>query len=95
MFWGDTNFVQQRLGDAVEDLTFDRDHMLVPALSPQHFRANIERSAGPILKLVEGLSATSPERLREFRQEFDAVVTQYHRDNLVRQDYLLTRAKKI
>lgn len=95
ILWGDITFVQQQLGDAVEDIVFDRDHMLVPALSAQHFRLNIERSAGPIIKLVEGLSATSPERLNEFRQAFDAVVTQYHRDNLVRQDYLMTRARKI
>lgn len=95
MLWGDASFVQQQLGDAVEDIIFDRDHMLVPALSPQHFRMNIERSAGPIIKLVEGLSSTSPERLHEFRQAFDAVVKQYHRDNLVRQGYLMTRARKI
>ena len=95
MFWGDINFVQQRLGNAVQDLMFDRGHLLVPALSVQHFRLNIERSAGAIPKLVEDLAASNPERLREFRQEFDAVVTQYHRDNLVRQDYLMTRARKI
>jgi SAM-dependent methyltransferase len=95
MLWGDVSFVQQRLGDAVRDLVFDRGHLLVPALSAPHFRLNIERSAGAIPKLVEGLAATNPERLREFRQEFDAVVTQYHRDNLVRQDYLMTRARKV
>lgn len=94
ILWGDINVVQQRLGEFVEDLFFDRAHLLVPALSAQHFRRNIERSAGPTIKLVETLSATNPERLREYRREFDAVVAQYFRDNLVRQDYLLTRARK-
>jgi hypothetical protein len=69
--------------------------LLVPALSAQHFRANIERSAGPTIKLVQTLAATNPERLQEYRREFDAVVTQYFRDNLVRQDYLMTRARKV
>lgn len=68
--------------------------MLSPALSPQHFRANIERTAGPILKLIEQLSATNPEALQAFRQEFDAIVAEYLNDNIVRQDYLLTRAIK-
>lgn len=95
MLWGDTNIVKQRLGSAVQDLLFDRGHLLVPALSVAHFRLNIERSAGAIPKLVEVLAATNPEGLREFRREFDAVVAQYHRDNLVRQDYLMTRARKI
>jgi SAM-dependent methyltransferase len=93
--WGDINTVQQRLGDAVEDLFLDRGHLLVPALSIQHFRMNIERSAGPTIKLVETLSATNPDGLREYRREFDAIVARYYRDNLVRQDYLLTRARKV
>ncbi len=95
VLWGDPTVVRQRLGSAVEDIVFDRDCMLVPALSPQHFRANVERSAGPVVKMVEHLSASDPERLRAFRQKFDAIASQYHHDNQVRQDYLLTRARKI
>jgi len=95
ILWGDISVVRQRLEGAVEDLFFDRGHMLVPALSAQHFRLNIERAAGPTIKLVQMLSATNPERLDEFRREFDVVVTQYYRDNLVRQDYLMTRARKV
>jgi SAM-dependent methyltransferase len=95
VLWGDPNVIRERLGSAVEDIVFDRDFMLVPALSPQHFRANLERSAGPTIKLIELLAATDPERLRAFRQEFDAIVGQYLQDNLVRQGYLLTRARKI
>jgi len=95
VLWGDPNIVRQRLGNAVEDVMFDREYMLVPALSPQHFRSNVERSAGPMIKMVQSLSAADPNRLRAFRQEFEAVVAQYLRDNVVRQDYLLTRARKI
>ena len=95
VLWGDPGVVRQRLGTAVADIVFDRACVLVPALSPQHFRANVERAAGPIVKMVEGLSVTDPERLDAFRQEFDAIVAQYRRDNVVRQDYLLTRARKV
>ena len=95
MLWGDPNVIRERLGSAVRDITFDRECMLVPALSPQHFRGNVERAAGPLVKLVESLSATDPARLAQLRKEFDAAVVPYHRDNVVRQDYLMTRATKV
>jgi SAM-dependent methyltransferase len=95
ILWGDISVVQQRLGTAVADLFFDRGHLLVPALSAQHFRSNIERTAGPTIRLVQTLAATNPERLQEYRREFESVVSQYHRDNQVRQDYLMTRARKV
>jgi hypothetical protein len=76
------------------DIVFDRDCMSVPALSPQNFRMNLERAAGPMVKTVELLSGTDPGRLYGFRQEFDAIVANYFRDNIVQQGYVLTRATK-
>src|SRR5947209_1476517 len=58
-WWGDPTFVRERLGSAVSDLVFDRASMLVPALSPQHNAAFTERSGGPLVKVVEMLSATA------------------------------------
>jgi SAM-dependent methyltransferase len=95
MLWGDPQIVTQRLGGAVADIVFDRDSILVPALTPQHFRMVIEGSAGPIIKMIEALSASDPERLESYRAEFDAIVSQYMRDNQIKQDYLLTRARKV
>lgn len=69
--------------------------MLVPALSIPHYRTMFERTAGPVLKLVEQLTASDPARLSEFRREYEALAAEYFQDNLVRQDYLLTRATKI
>ncbi|MBZ5686809.1 MAG: class I SAM-dependent methyltransferase [Acidobacteriia bacterium] len=93
--WGDPQIVIQRLGQVVTEIVFDRDSILVPALSPQHFRANIERAAGPVIKMVQTLSASQPERLEAYRAEFDVIVSEYLRDNLVQQGYLLTRARKL
>ena len=95
ILWGDPNVIRERLGSAVRDIVFDRDCMVVPALSPQHFRGNAERAAGPMVKLVESLSASDPAKLAELRKEFDAAVVPYHQDNVVRQDYLMTRATKV
>lgn len=92
--WGDPGVVAQRLGKLVKDIIFDRATMLVPALSPQHFRMTLERTAGPLIKVIESLAA-EPEKLASFRGEFEALIGEYYEMNTVRQDYLLTRATKI
>jgi hypothetical protein len=92
--WGDPNVIRERLGKAVTHITFDRDRMSVPALSPQHHREMFERTAGPVIKLVELLTATDPAKLADFRREYEALVAQYIDDNIARQDYLLTRGTK-
>jgi len=93
--WGDPLIVRARLGTAVRDVVFDRAAMEVPALSPQHMRALTERTAGPILKLVEMLGAKDPTALEAFRREYDALTSEYFSDNAVRQGYLMTRAVKV
>jgi SAM-dependent methyltransferase len=95
MLWGDPKIVEQRLGDGVEQIKFQRAAMLVPALSLAHFRTNVERAAGPVIKLIEMLSATDPGKLASFRAEFEGIVAPYYKDNLVRQDYLMTAARKV
>jgi hypothetical protein len=52
----------------------------------------MERSVGPMQKLVESLAA-DPQTLERFRAEFDALAAPYHFDNQMHQDYLLTRAQ--
>jgi len=93
--WGDPTVIRERLGSAVRALTFDRAVMLVPALSPQHNREMLERTAGPARKVVESLSASDPEKLAVFRREYEAIVAEYLEDNVLRQDYLMTRAIKV
>ena len=78
----------------VRDIVFDRATILVPTLTPQHHRMNMERTAGPVLKLVESLAANDPPRLAAFRREYDALAAEYFEHNMVRQDYLMTRAAK-
>src|ERR1700676_2420552 len=69
--WGAPHVIHERLGAAVRDIIFDRATVLVPALSVAHHRAMTERTAGPVLKLVESLSLSDPARLRAVRQEYD------------------------
>ena len=91
--WGDPNLVRQRLGDAVKDLSFDRDVMIFPALSPQHYRKGMEETLGPMVKLVASLEH-QPDKLAAFRLELDAFIASHHDGNAVRQHYLMSRAIK-
>jgi hypothetical protein len=68
--------------------------MLTPALSPAHNRVIIERTAGPLVKLVSTLEKEDPAKLAEFRREYDALVAEYWKDNQVHQQFLMTRAVK-
>ena len=95
VLWGDPRIIQERLGNKVKEIVFDRECMLVPVLSPQLHRANGERTIGPLIKLVETLSTSDPAKLAEFRSEAEALAAEYLEGNILRQGYLLTRATKI
>jgi SAM-dependent methyltransferase len=92
--WGNPAIVTERLAAGFEAPFFMRGTMNFPALSVQHFRLFIERSVGPMQKLVESL-ATDARKLSAIRAEFDDLMLPYYADNLVRQDYLLTRTKAL
>lgn len=92
--WGDKAIVLDRLGNAVRDVVFETGVMLAPALSPQHFRTFTEKTAGPVIKLVEMYEKSDPARLAEFRREYDELAARYFKDNAMHQEYLATRAIK-
>lgn len=90
--WGSPAVIAERLAAGFETPFFARGAMVIPALSLGHYRLVMEQSVGPIQTLVESLAA-EPEKLAAFRAELEALVAPYYADNLVHQDYLLTRAK--
>jgi SAM-dependent methyltransferase len=92
--WGDQKIVRERIGSAARDIAFERGTMLVPALSLQHFRTVTERTAGPVIKLIENLSASDPAKLAKFRREYDAIAAEYFDGNTVKQEFMITRATK-
>ena len=93
--WGDPGIVRDRLGTTVRDLSFDRARIFAPALSARHYCDWMERTAGPLLKLVPLLRATDPARLETFRRELEALAADYLEHNQIRQGYLLTRGIKL
>ena len=92
--WGDPNIIRQRLGTGVKDILFDRARMTIPALSVQHQRLAAEKSGGAVVRLIASLQ-NDPAKLEQFRKEYDVLASEYFEDNLVRQDFLITRATKI
>jgi SAM-dependent methyltransferase len=91
--WGNPDIVRERLGDAVTDLTFDREVLYTPGMSPEHVMNLFERTGGPTMKLVESLK-NDPARLKEFRSAFRETIDLYYRENQLHQAYLMTRATK-
>ena len=90
--WGDVQVVRERLASVI-DLEFHREELSIPALSPSHYRSQMELTAAPIVKLVEAL-ADQPEALARFRAELDRLIGPYFQKNRVRQSFLMTRARK-
>jgi SAM-dependent methyltransferase len=91
--WGDVTTVRERLGTSVKDLHFERGIMGVPSLSPEHYLTFMTAKLGPFIKTV-GVLQKEPERLASFRKDFLELIGSYLVDNVVRHEYLLTRAIK-
>jgi len=92
--WGDVAIVRQRLGNSVTRLHQERGIMAIPALTPKHLRLFQEAKAGPFVRTVQALQS-DPARLAAWRDEMDEILGEYLHDNVVRHEYLLTRAIKI
>jgi SAM-dependent methyltransferase len=91
--WGDPSVVRERLGDAVEDLVFERDTLITPALSVAHARRVFETTLGPVVKIMAVL-ANDPARLASFRGELEGLTRAIFADNQLRQHFLMARARK-
>jgi SAM-dependent methyltransferase len=93
--WGDPAIIRERLGAAVNDIVFARDAMLIPALSTQHYRIFMEQNLGPMTRLLQSLDNSDPNKASALRREFEDLAARYFENNIVRQDYLMTRAVKV
>jgi SAM-dependent methyltransferase len=90
--WGSPAIITERLAAGFEPPFFARGTMTFPALSVEHYRLFMEKSVGPMQKLVEAL-AGDPAKLAAVRTEFDALMKPYYWDNVMHQDFIMTRAK--
>jgi SAM-dependent methyltransferase len=91
--WGDPKVIRERLGQNVSGISFERDILLTPALSPQHLRSFMESTVAPLVKLNQVLKDDQP-KLKTFRNELDALISEYFENNTVRQHFIMTKATK-
>ena len=92
--WGDVAIVSDRLEGLVENLAFDMACLQFPVLSPVHARIFYEQNAGPLTKLVSVLS-DDPEKLAQLRLDMEALASDYFVDNVLHQDFLMTRGRRV
>jgi hypothetical protein len=83
--------VRGRLGDAVEDLRFERGVMRANALSVQHYGLVLEATIGPLRAMIE---SGDSDALQRYRADFLALAAESFEDNAMKLDYLMTRAVK-
>jgi len=93
--WGDPQIVRERLGAAVKDLAFTRERMSFQILSPQHHRQFMEKNFGPATKLLTSLDASDPAKGAALRREMEDLASVYFEDNVLKQDFLISRAVKL
>jgi SAM-dependent methyltransferase len=91
--WGDPNVIRERLGAMVANLQFERDTLIVPTPSPQHFRIMQEATIGMFPKIIRSLQS-DPAKLAQLRAEYEAMIDEVFEDNAVHLHYLMTRATK-
>ena len=92
--WGSVEIITNRLQNAVQEITFDRDKLEMPGLSVAHIRANFEKGAGPLKRMVESFG-DEPEKLSILRSKIDEAIFEYFEDNLLRMDFIMTKGKKL
>lgn len=91
--WGIPSVVEERLGDSVEDVHFERGAFPNQAVTVQSFLSGFQAKFGPVVLMARAL-ADDPMRLAAWQQELYRLVAQYYRDGAVWYDYLITRAVK-
>lgn len=92
--WGMVPIIEKRLGNSVNNISFDRSEYGNPALSPSHMRVSLEKYIGPITATIKFLESDS-KKLKEYRLQLDKLLAEYYHNNTVIQGYLMTKATKI
>ncbi len=87
--WGDPDVVEARLGERIDSLSFDRETLLHPALSPAHFWEELTTHSGMFVEYLDHVH--DRESLRE--EVFETIEPYFDDDaNAVELEYLRTTA---
>ena len=78
----------------MNNLVFERDTMIVPTLSPEHFRVGQEATLGMLTKIVRMLQ-DEPAKLAQLRAEYEAMIGEVFEDNALHFHFIMTRGNKV
>lgn len=89
--WGDPDVVRRRVGDGVEDLTFETGTVLTPVQSPAHYWEQARTESGLFIAALEAIDEAEYPALRG---EMIETIEQYFDDgqNAVPMEYRLAMA---
>lgn len=92
--WGEPRVIRERLGNAVEDVEFEREVLLNPSLSPRHTRQTFETTAAPNIKIKQEYAEKDPALYARFNEAMESLIAAFTEANQLKQHYLMTRATK-
>jgi SAM-dependent methyltransferase len=94
MQWGFPEVIQKRLGsnNNVQNIHFERGVVKIPLLSPNHYWKMASTKMGPIIKTIQTLK--DPQKIESMKKDILHAIAPYILDNVLRLDYLITRAIK-
>jgi hypothetical protein len=78
----------------VKDLLTERGQMPTPTLSAGHYLAWQGAKIGPFIRLM-GVLQKDPAKREAYIAEYTSLLNEYLVDNIVKHEYVLTRAIKV
>ena len=94
--WGIPQVIEKRLVEnsfKVRDIHFERGVINKPVQSPNHSWMTSITKGGPMIHAIQTIN--DPKKIEELRQDVLKTITPYINDNVLRLDYLITKATKI
>ena len=92
--WGNPEKVKQLL-PGIKDISFERDTINIPILSPYHYWQDTVTKAGFMIQIIDAIKNENDEsKIKSCREDYVSILKQYISDNVLRLGYLITIAKK-
>jgi hypothetical protein len=96
MQWGNPDFIQRILYEnsngTVKDIHFERGFVKIPVLSPNHYWKMMSTRSGPVIQAIQIIK--EPSKIEDLKKDVVKAIAPYHKDNELKLDYLIIRAKK-
>ena len=92
MLWGIPEVIQERLGNSVKNIHFERGGVNKPVLSANHWWKMSSTKSGLLIKAIQLLR--DAQKVESLRNDVLQAITPYIQDNVLRLDYLITVARK-